>query len=598
MDVFSFVTLFGGLAFFLYGMHVLSESLKKTAGGKLEKLLRKATDNPFKGLTIGAIITIAIQSSSAMTVMLVGFVNSGIMELSQTVGVIFGSDIGTTLTARILSLSGLDSSDSLLLQILKPSCFSLVFALIGIIMLMMSKQQRHKDLGTMLVGFAILMEGMTMMSNSMAPLREMDEFTAILTAFNNPLIGVVAGTVVTGVIQSSAAAIGILQSLSMTGQLTYGVAIPIIMGANIGTCATAVLSSIGVNRDAKRVTVIHVAIKIIGTVVWLIVFYGMNAIFDFSFMDNKIGIVGIAACHSLFNIGNTILLFPFSKLLVKLAHIIVKETDEEQEFKLDERLMLTPPIAVAECRNSMIKMINKAKAGLDKSMNMLMNGYNDDDFAYIKKNEEVVDGYEDHLGAYLMKLTTTQHLTVEDKNRSSRMLQTIGEVERIADHANYLANSSEEIFTKKLQFSDDAKEELLRIIPAVKEVYTIALSCYLSENADRAEDVGPLRIVISEMSDQFKASHVERLAQGRCTTEQGFVFNDILYSCVRIAEHSLNIAAIAYRFKSLDTTDPATYMHNFKQRSDMISESKYRAFYDKYMKSPIEVAVENPDSQK
>ena len=437
-----------------------------------------------------------------------------------------------------------------------------------------------------------------MMSNSMAPLREMDEFTAILTAFNNPLIGVVAGTVVTGVIQSSAAAIGILQSLSMTGQLTYGVAIPIIMGANIGTCATAVLSSIGVNRDAKRVTVIHVAVKIIGTVVWLIVFYGMNAIFDFSFMDNKIGIVGIAACHSLFNIGNTILLFPFSKLLVKLAHIIVKETDEEQEFKLDERLMLTPPIAVAECRNSMIKMINKAKAGLDKSMNMLMNGYNDDDFAYIKKNEEVVDGYEDHLGAYLMKLTTTQHLTVEDKNRSSRMLQTIGEVERIADHANYLANSSEEIFTKKLQFSDDAKEELLRIIPAVKEVYTIALSCYLSENADRAEDVGPLRIVISEMSDQFKASHVERLAQGRCTTEQGFVFNDILYSCVRIAEHSLNIAAIAYRFKSLDTTDPATYMHNFKQRSDMISESKYRAFYDKYMKSPIEVAVENPDSQK
>ena len=598
MDVFSFVTLFGGLAFFLYGMHVLSESLKKTAGGKLEKLLRKATDNPFKGLTIGAIITIAIQSSSAMTVMLVGFVNSGIMELSQTVGVIFGSDIGTTLTAWILALSGLDSSDSLLLQILKPSCFSLVFALIGIIMLMMSKQQRHKDLGTMLVGFAVLMQGMTMMSNSMAPLRDMDEFTALLTAFNNPLIGVIAGTVVTGVIQSSAAAIGILQSLSMTGQLTYGVAIPIIMGANIGTCATAVLSSIGVNRDAKRVTVIHVAIKIIGTVVWLIVFYGMNAIFDFSFMDNKIGIVGIAACHSLFNIGNTILLFPFSKLLVKLAHIIVKETDEEQEFKLDERLMLTPPIAVAECRNSMIKMINKAKAGLDKSMNMLMNGYDDDDFAYIKKNEEVVDGYEDHLGAYLMKLTTTQHLTVEDKNRSSRMLQTIGEVERIADHANYLANSSEEIFTKKLEFSDDAKEELMRIIPAVKEVYTIALSCYLSENADRAEDVGPLRIVISEMSDQFKASHVERLAQGRCTTEQGFVFNDILYSCVRIAEHSLNIAAIAYRFKSLDTTDPATYMHNFKQRSDMISESKYRAFYDKYMKSPIEVAVENPDSQK
>ncbi|SCW52628.1 phosphate:Na+ symporter [Ruminococcaceae bacterium YRB3002] len=582
MDIFSFVTLFGGLAFFLYGMTVLSDSLKKTAGGKLEKLLKKATDNRVKGLTIGAIITIAIQSSSAMTVMLVGFVNSGIMELSQTVGVIFGSDIGTTLTAWILSLSGIDSSDSVLLQILKPSCFSLVFALIGVIMLMVSKIQRHRDIGTMLLGFAILMEGMTMMSSSMEPLKEMDSFTTILTAFNNPFLGVLAGTLVTGVIQSSAASIGILQSLSMTGKLTYAMAIPLILGANIGTCATAVLSSIGVNRDAKRVTVIHVAIKLIGVTIWLVVFYGMNAIFDFSFMDNTIGIVAIAAVHSIFNIANTVILLPFSPLLVKLAHLIVKETDEEQEFKLDERLMLTPPIAVAECGNSMVKMVTKAREGLDKAMGMLMNGYDDESFAFIKKNEEKVDGYEDHLGSYLMKLTTTQHLTVEDKNRSSRMLQTIGEVERIADHANYLANSSEEIFTKELQFSADALDELHRIIPAVKEVYTLALECYLSDNAERAEDVGPLRIVISEMCDQFKSNHVDRLAQGICTTEQGFVFNDILYSCVRIAEHSLNIAAIAYRFKSVSATDQATYMHDFKQRKDLISQRKYREYYSKY----------------
>ena len=581
MDVFSFVTLFGGLAFFLYGMRLLSESLKKTAGGKLEKLLNKATDNKFKGLAVGAIITIAIQSSSAMTVMLVGFVNSGIMDLPQTVGVIFGSDIGTTLTAWILSLAGIDSGDNVFLKLLKPSCFSLIFALIGIILIMVAKKQRHKDIGAMLVGFSILMQGMTMMSASMEPLKEMDSFVSIMTAFKNPLLGVLSGAVVTGIIQSSAAAIGILQSISMTGQLTYGMAIPLVMGANIGTCMTAILSSIGVNRDAKRVTVIHVTIKLLGTVIWLIVFYTVNALFDFGFMDNTVSIVGVAAIHSVFNIANTVLLFPFSRLLVKIAHLIVKETDEEQDFKLDERLMLTPTIAVGECSNMMTKMVEKAKEGLDKSMGMLTSGYNSADFDFIKKNEEKVDGYEDLLGSYLMKLTTTQHLSVEDKNRSSRILQAIGEVERVADHANYLSDSAEEIDTKHLEFSDAAREELNRIIPAVHDIYTMALDCYLSKDAKHAEDVGPLRIVISEMSDKFKANHVERLAAGVCTTEQGFVFNDILYSCVRIAEHSLNIAAIAFRYKSADATNLDTYMHDFKQRKDK-DEKKYQEYVKKY----------------
>ena len=581
MDIFSFVTLFGGLAFFLYGMKLLSDSLKKTAGGRLEKLLNKATDNKFKGLTIGAVITIAIQSSSAMTVMLVGFVNSGIMELPQTVGVIFGSDIGTTLTAWILSLAGIDSGDNILLKLLKPSCFSLIFALIGIILIMAAKKQRDKDVGSMLLGFSILMQGMTMMSSSMEPLKEMDSFVSIMTAFKNPLLGVFSGAVVTGVIQSSAAAIGILQSISMTGKLTYGMAIPLVMGANIGTCMTAILSSIGVNRDAKRVTVIHVAIKLIGTVIWLIVFYSVNAFFKISFMDSPVSIVGVAAIHSVFNIANTVLLFPFSKFLVKLAHVVVKETEEEQEFKLDERLMLTPSIAVGECRNMMIKMVTKAKQGLDKAMGMLPLNYNTEDFDFIKKNEEKVDGYEDILGSYLMKLTTSQHLSVEDKNRSSRILQAIGEVERVADHANYLSDSAEEIANKHLQFSDAAKVELGKVIPAVHDIYTMALDCYLSDNAEHAEDIGPLRIVISEMCDRFKANHVERLASGICTTEQGFVFNDILYSCVRIAEHSLNIAAIAYRFKSADAPAPDTYMHDFKQRKES-DEKKYQEYVKKY----------------
>lgn len=581
MDIFSFVTLFGGLAFFLYGMTLLSDSLKKTAGGRLEKLLNKATDNKFKGLAIGAIITIAIQSSSAMTVMLVGFVNSGIMELPQTVGVIFGSDIGTTLTAWILSMAGIDSGDNVFMKLLKPSVFSLIFALIGVILLMVSKKQRRKDVGTMLLGFSILMQGMTMMSSSMEPLKEMESFVSLMTAFKNPLLGVFSGALVTGIIQSSAASIGILQSISLTGHLTYRMAIPLVMGANIGTCMTAVLSSIGVNRDAKRVTVIHVAIKVIGTIIWLIAYFIVNTFFNISILDNPVNIVGVAAIHSIFNIVNTILLFPFSKLLVKIAHLVVKETEDEQEFKLDERLMLTPAIAVGECHNMMIKMVKKARNGLDKAMNMLIEGYNTPDFDYIKKNEKKVDGYEDILGSYLMKLTTTQHLSLEDKNRSSRILQAIGEVERIADHANYLSDSAEEITSKHLDFSEEATNELKRIIPAVQDIYTMAMECYLSDNAENAEDIAPLRIVISEMCDQFKSNHVERLANGVCTTEQGFVFNDILYSCVRIAEHSLNIAAIAYRFKSASAPAPDTYMHDFKRRKDK-DEVKYKEYVEKY----------------
>ncbi len=585
MDIFAFITLFGGLAFFLYGMHLLSESLKKTAGGRLEKLLKKATANSGKGLLVGALITIAIQSSSAMTVMLVGFVNSGIMELAQTVGVIFGSDIGTTLTAWILSLSGINSDGNIFLKLLQPKCFSLIVALIGVIFIMGSKKQRRKDIGMMLVGFGILMQGMTMMSTSMAPLSESEQFVKVLTAFKNPLLGVLAGTVVTGIIQSSAAAIGILQSLSLTGSLTYGMAIPIIMGANIGTCATAVLSSIGVSRDAKRVTVIHVAIKVIGVVVWLILFYSLNAIFDFSFLDRTIGIVGIAAFHSIFNIGNTIILFPFRHQLVSLAKFIVKETDEENEFKLDDRIMTSPPIAVSECTNSMIKMVNKAKNGLDKATDMLIAGYNDEDYEFIKKNEEKVDSYEDVIGSFLMKLTTTHHLSVEDKNRSSKMLQSVGEFERIADHASYMANSSEEIMRKKIVFSPDANDEVKRIVSAVKEVYSKTIECYLTDNADMAKEIGPLRIVISEMCDAYKANHVERLAAGICEPGHGFVYNDILYSCGRIADHSMNIAAIVYRFKSEQSGD--TYMHDFKQRKDAESEALYKKYLDKYVKSEL-----------
>ena len=581
-DLFSIITLFGGLAFFMYGMSILSDSLKKTAGGKLEKLLRKATDNPFKGLAVGAIITIAIQSSSAMTVMLVGFVNSGIMELGQTIGVIFGSDVGTTVTAWILSLSGLSGKDSIVLQLLNPKCFCLIFALIGMIVHMTSKNQRRKDIGSMMLGFAILITGMGMMSGAMEPLKEMESFTALLTAFSNPLIGVLIGTMVTGVIQSSAASIAILQTLSGTGHITWAMAIPIIMGANIGTCMTAILSSFGVNRAAKRVTVIHVAIKVIGTILWLSIFYGINAIFQFPFMNKTIGLVGIATFHSIFNIVNTILLFPFQRFLEKLANVIVKSKDEEKEFQLDERIMVTPSIAINECNILMSKMVNRVETGLNKATTMLLGEFDQEEFDYITKNEDRIDEYEDKVGAFLMKLTTTQHLSEADKNKSSKILQVIGEFERIADHASYMAKSSEELNTKHIAFSPKAQEELKSIVAAVQEVYTKAINCYRNGITEDAADIVPLRIVISEMCDAFKATHVERLSEGICTAEQGFVFNDVLYSCGRIADHSTNIAAIVYRFSATNSVS-GSYMHDFKQRRDKARDRAYEHYMHKYM---------------
>ncbi|MCQ2516371.1 MAG: Na/Pi cotransporter family protein [Saccharofermentans sp.] len=581
MSVFSFIELFGGLAFFLYGMTVLSDALKKTAGGRLEKLLKRATDNRFKGLTIGALITIAIQSSSAMTVMLVGFVNSGIMELGQTIGVIFGSDIGTTLTAWILSLSGIEGGDNIFLELLKPKNFSLIFSLIGVILLMASSKQKKKDIGCMLLGFGVLMQGMTMMSGSMAPLRDSETFTDLLTNFNNPLLGVLAGTLVTGVIQSSAASIGILQSLSLTGQLTYGMAIPIIMGANIGTCMTALLSSIGVNRDAKRVTAIHIAIKVIGCVMWLIIFYGLNAIIQFPFLDKTIGVVGIAAYHSIFNIVNTVVLIPFCNQLEKFAKIIVKDSKEENELFLDERLMATPTIAVAESANSVNRMLSKTRKGLDRSIEMLTLDYSEEGFNYITRNETRVDEYEDHIGSYLMKLTTTQHLSEEDKAKCSMMLQVIGEFERLSDHALNFAKSSEEKHTKQIEFSKYADVELERILAAVHLIYNLALDVYEHDKMEVIEDIGPLRIVISEMCDAYKASHVDRLSRGVCTAQQGFVFNDILYSCGRIADHSMNVAAIVYRFSSANSSK-GSYMHDFKQKRDAKHEAKYKEYCDRF----------------
>ena len=583
MSAFSFIKLFGGLAFFLYGMSLLSESLEKMAGGKLEKLLKKVTDNPFKGLLAGTVITIAIQSSSAMTVMLVGFVNSGIMELAQTVGVIFGADIGTTLTAWILSLTGINnSSGNFLLEFIKPENFSLVMAVIGVIFLMVAKDHKKKDVGAMMVGFCILMTGMSMMSDSMAPLADLPQFAEMMTAFNNPILGVLVGTLITGVIQSSAASIGILQGLSMTGQISLGMAIPIIMGANIGTCMTAVLSSIGVERKAKRVSAIHVSIKIVGTILWLAIFYGLNAVIHFQFLTLPANTFNIALYHSIFNIVNTIVLFPFSKQFVKLAYVIFPDDKEDKELFLDDRLMNTPTIALAEVQNSMMKMVKKAVKGLDKATGMLLEGYDDKQFESIEKNEKKIDRFEDNIGAFTMKLSTTQHLSLEDKKLATRILQGIGEFERLADHACYLAQSCQEMHEKELVFSQTAQDEIQRIMGACQEVYRMAAECYRTGDVTVAAQIEPLRAVIRLMCETYNETHTERLASGECQAVQGFIFKDILYSCERIADHSHNIAAIVLRVSHLNA-DSTKYMHDLKAGPTSENRQLYDSYYNKYI---------------
>ena len=453
MDIFSIITLCGGLAFFLFGMSTMSASLEKLAGGRLEQLLKKMTDSKWKSLLLGAGITIAIQSSSAMTVMLVGLVNSGIMELGQTVGIIMGSNVGTTLTAWILSLSGIESS-TIWLRLLKPEVFSPVVALAGVIMTMSSKKTRVRSAGSIMVGFAVLMTGMELMKNAMSPLADMPEFSAILTAFTNPFLGVVVGAVFTGVIQSSAASVGILQALSLTGGITYGMALPIIMGQNIGTCVTALLSSIGVNRNARRVSVIHISFNLIGTAVCLAAFYGGNLIFHYAFLEAAIDPAGVALVHSIFNIATTALLLPFSRQLERLAYLIIKEDTQESSKEIytfvDSRLLATPSVAIAECANRTVEMARLAEDTFLRSLTLL-DKFDEKVAEKVTAKEDQLDRYEDQLGTFLVQLSS-KALSESDSRNISKQLHTIGDFERIGDHAVNLLSTAREIHEKDIRF--------------------------------------------------------------------------------------------------------------------------------------------------
>ena len=577
-SIFNIFTLLGGLAFFLYGMNVMSTGLEKLTGGKLEKALKKMTSNKFKALLLGMGITIAIQSSSAMTVMLVGFVNSGIMTLEQTIGVCFGSDIGTTLTAWILSLAGVEG-DNVFIKMLKPSSFAPLVALIGVIMIMAAKKNKKKDIGRILVGFAIIMTGMSLMSDSVSPLADSPQFKQVLTAFENPILGVLVGAGFTGIIQSSAATVGILQAFSKTGALTYGMALPIIMGLNIGTCVTALISSIGVNKNAKRVACIHILIKIIGTLILLPIYMIIQGIFHLSIFDQTVGYVGIAVMHSIFNIATTVMLLPFSNQIVRLSKLIIKDSKEEDTEAermltgLDDRLLKTPAVAVEACRTAAIEMAELTQDNILLALDVLKK-YDDKTADTIVEYENDIDNFEDKINSYLLKISKSS-ITGNDSRSVSKMMHCVGNFERISDHAVNLLESAKEMHDKGIMFSDECLNEIGVITDAISENINKAFEAYCLNDLDLAKKVEPLEEVVDSLSTELKNRHIRRLQNDECTVELGYIFQDILTNLERVSDHCSNIAGCL--IQTDEKTTFHAYLHDVKE-----NDEKFRLAYREY----------------
>jgi len=542
MDLFDGLSLLGGLSLFLYGMSVMGNALEKRAGNKLKMLLETLTSNTFKGFLLGLIVTLVIQSSSATTVMVVGFVNSGIMTLRQATGVIMGANLGTSVTAWILSLTGIESSN-FWIRLCKPSSFVPVLAVIGIVLFMFMKKQKHKDTGVIFLGFAALMFGMEMMSDAVSGLRDVPEFTRILTIFSdNPILGVLAGTILTAIVQSSSASVGILQALTMSGTVTYATAIPVIMGQNIGTCVSAMISSVGASKNARRAAIIHLSFNVIATLILLPAWYLVDHFANFAFVSTAANPLGIATVHTIFKIFALILLMPASRLLEKLAMVIVKDgkTHDGTEL-LDERLIATPSVAIARCKEVTMTMAGVAVDSLKEAISLLEN-YDEKVLDKIREDESRVDMYEDKLGSYLVKLTS-QDMREEDSHEANKLLHVISDFERISDHALNLAGSAEEIHDKKLEFSGQAKRELATLSAAINEILSITYESFTTDNLDKAITVEPLEQVVDSLKELLRKRHIKRLRKQECTIELGFVLTDILTDFERVSDHCSNIAA-------------------------------------------------------
>ncbi|MGN0347707.1 MAG: Na/Pi cotransporter family protein [Lachnospiraceae bacterium] len=544
MSIFDLLNMIGGLALFLYGMKTMGDGLSKMAGGKLETILEKLTTKRIYAVLLGAGVTAVIQSSSATTVMVVGFVNSGIMKLSQAVGIIMGANIGTTITSWMLSLTGIEGS-TLWLTLLKPSSFSPVLAAVGIILLMASKSEsRKKDVGGILLGFAILMFGMESMSSSVSGLADNATFTSLMTAFRNPFLGMAVGTILTAIIQSSSASVGILQALCATGAVNYSVALPIIMGQNIGTCVTSIISSIGASKNAKRAAMVHLYFNLIGTIVFMVAFYTVNTFVDFVFLNEAANVAGIAVIHSLFNIGATLLLFPFSKQLVKLAELTIPD-GKVQEIKIDpvsidERFLEKPAFAMELCRNSAREMARLTGKSLGLALEVL-GSFDQEKADEVIRLESVADKYEDVLGSYLVKLSS-KNLSRDDSQSMSIILHSISDFERISDHAMGIVKSAEEIHQKGLSFTKHAKQEISTLCRAVNDICNLTVNSFCKGDDQSATHVEPLEEVIDTLSKKIKENHIRRLQKGKCTIEMGFILEDILTGLERVSDHCSNVA--------------------------------------------------------
>lgn len=588
MDIFGVLSLIGGLAIFLYGMDLLGEGLTGASGGKLEKILEKLTSNPLKAVLLGAGVTAVIQSSSATTVMVVGFVNSGIMKLSQAVGVIMGDNIGTTITSWILSLTGIESSN-IFISLLKPTSFSPVLAAVGIVFLMFLKKESLKNPGKIMIGFALLMYGMDAMSSSVAPLAEVPQFASILTAFSNPVLGMLAGMLFTAIIQSSSASVGILQALCSTGILSYATALPIIMGQNIGTCVTALLSSIGATKNGKRAAIIHLYFNVIGTVTFMIVFYALNAVIHFSFLNLTAQEFGIAVIHTAFNIITTAYLLPLRKVLEKLAYATIKLDDDEKrimdnrsgnEFALlDDRFLEAPSLAVEHCKQVINKMADISRESLFISMS-LIGGYDEEQALRVGELETRADKYEDALGTYIMKIST-KNLKKEDSEMLNVMLHCIGDFERISDYACNLCDSARELQQKNMQFSPKAETELDILSSAVREAVDISFDAFKSNNKNEADKVEPLEELIDTLAVELKARHIRRLREGKCTIELGFAHSDILNNLERVADHCSNIAVDVIQSDQLEF-DAHEYLDRIKNKDNQQFARDYKTYKEKY----------------
>lgn len=585
MDIFSLLNLIGGLSLFLYGMNIMGSGLSKMAGGKLESILERLTSKRIFAVLLGAGVTAIIQSSSATTVMVVGFVNSGIMHLSQAVGVIMGANIGTTVTSWILSLTGIEGN-SIFINLLKPTSFSPILAAIGIVMIMACKgESKKKDIGEILIGFALLMFGMEMMSSSVSGLADDPSFAGMMTAFSNPILGLLAGLIITAIIQSSSASVGILQALCATGAVHYAVALPIIMGQNIGTCVTSIISSIGANRNAKRAAMIHLYFNLIGTTLFMIVFYSINTFVNFAFLQDAANAAGIAVIHSSFNICATIVLFPFSNKLVRLAEITIPDKKNKAEIiqrdsiSIDERFLERPAFAMQLCRGKAHEMAQLSKKAMQLALETLLD-YDREKAEKVIQLENDADKYEDVLGTYLVKLSS-KNISLEDSKSMSIILHSISDFERISDHALDIVRSAEEIYTKKLEFSENAKDEIKMLSLAVNDICDLTSECFCSNDHAGATHVEPLEEVIDTLSKEIKENHIKRLQRGKCTIEMGFILEDVLTGLERVSDHCSNIAVemITIYDNAYNTHE---YFKTFSTEKKQEFSDEYRGLLKKY----------------